>query len=215
MRARNSLKSFETVAKEITNAFPKMIANKSFPTAKMLENYGLSSISYAIRKYHGGSCQFAECLGCYIPGIFKATDGHFVSSANEYELDEFLYSRGIQHEYNKQIHPDYRYRYDFKVLVANKFHYMEIWGFDDNSDSKIYKTYKERRHRKENIYSDLKLSLISIEKAIFKKSPKELECYFSELFKNLGHDGNKKAIDYDITSSPRLYNRNHTKNHLA
>ena len=57
---------------------------------------------------------------CYI-----TRDGHHTHSYNEYVFDEFLFSRGIEHEVDGRIHPDYRYRYDFKVGEI----YFEIWGF--------------------------------------------------------------------------------------
>lgn len=211
MRKINSLKDIELIKSEILSTFPELIKNQSFPTAIMLCKNNLSSISGAIRKYHGGASKVAELMGCHIPGVFKATDGHFVNSANEYELDEFLYSRGINHEHNKVITNDFKYRYDFKISINNKIYFIEIWGFNKDSNIKIYKCYGETRRKKEELYSKLNLNLISIEKTIFEKSPIELENYLINLFKSIGCNCEKQIIKYDITTSPRLYNMNTTR----
>ncbi len=205
MRKINSLKSIDLIIQEITKTFPTMINNGSFPTAKQMEQHGLSSISFAIRKYHGGSAAVAEQMNCYLPGIFKTSDGHFVQSANEYEIDEFLYKNKIKHEYNKNL-PDSNYKYDFKIEHKNEIFYIEVWGIDKNC-TKIYDNYLKNRRKKEKFYKQHNLNLISIEKKCFSLTPPLLYKHLENLFDKFIQI-NIDAPPLEIfENSPRLYNK--------
>lgn len=202
---RKNLKSLENVIQIVNTFFKQEIDNGTFPTARMFEQKNLSSIYQAIRKYHGGIYTFAERLGCYVPGVFKCTDGHYVSSSYEYEVDQFLYAYGVEHEYNKPVIKENRFRYDFKISINDSTYYIEVWGYS-NSDYTRNQYYLKKRKIKEKFYNVNKLNLVSIEKSIFSKSTDEIEAFLRSTLMSLGHDGNRKEVRYNVDASPRRYN---------
>ena len=194
------LNDFDNLKFFLLEHFPDIQRTNIFPTALQIKEKKLSSISQIICN-HGGASHVANKLGCLPIGTYKTLDGHYVSSANEYEFDNWLFSRNIKHEYNQRIDPksNKKYRYDFKIRINRKIYYIEIWGMNN-------KKYNETRQLKENFYKKTNKRLISIEKLVFTKNKKELEMYFDELFVNLKLKLTKNK--YLIKDTPRLYNEN-------
>lgn len=191
-------KDFENIKKELQAIIDKN--NDKFPTQEMIRSNIGSSILFAIYEYHKSIVEVAEKMGYEIDSYFKTSDGHYVQSSNEYLLDEFLYSRGIKHEVGGLISDKHLYLYDFKV----KDFYIEIWGYEENRENnKICERYKKKREKKETLYKELGLNLISIESDVFKKSFEEIERYFIDLFSGLGFLVDKKVCDYDIVNSAK------------
>lgn len=186
-------KDFENLKKEINEKFKDMLEIKKFPTLDMIKRNIKGNVVVAVCEF-GGINVVANLMGYEPPTFYTTTDGHYVQSSHEYLLDEYLYSRGIQHEVNGLI-PNSNYKYDFKVGD----YYIEIWGYESNRpDNKICAMYNEKRKLKEEAYKSSNLNLISINSDVFKKPLKEVEEYFENLFKSLGFDTSLKKLDFDI-----------------
>lgn len=82
---------------------------------------------------------------------FVAMDGHNVKSSLEYQIDNWLYENGIEHEYEPRI-GNTRYKADF--LACQR--YIEIWGITDNE------RYERKREKKMKEYVRLRLPLLSV-----------------------------------------------------
>lgn len=91
------------------------------------------------------------------PAEFRCEDGHYVRSKNEALIDNWLYSHGICHAYEKSVYShgsDIVYCSDFFVPSRNL--YIEIWGLADES-------YEKRKADKKAFYNSAGLELLSIE----------------------------------------------------
>ncbi len=133
--------------------------------------------------------------------FFVATDQHYLNSSNEFLFDEFLYSRGIQHEVNGLINDKSKYRFDFKI----EDYYVEIWGYDFDRGGKICDIYNNKRSKKEEFYKHHNLKLISIEGSVFRKPLKEMENYFCQVMEGFGFDVSLKKAEYSIVNSTKHY----------
>lgn len=93
--------------------------------------------------------------------FIECKDGHKVMSSLERIVDDFLFDNGIEHDYDKRLPKPYgRFKTDFYCIDSGV--YIEVWGITNN------KEYNKRRKRKEKIYNDLGIDLISIEAHDFK-----------------------------------------------
>ncbi len=169
---RNYWTNFENLKKEIENLIENNLGK--FPNLCQIEKE-LGSRAKVIVLKNGGIKVLANKMGYEYIGrknnqFIKTTDGHFVLSGYEYIVDEFLYSRGIKHEVGGLISKDFTYKYDFKIHDW----FIEIWGFENNSKNEKYRDYNKRKKIKKELYENLGLNLISIEKSIFKKSNKKI-----------------------------------------
>jgi len=173
-------KSFDNVSNEIKTNFPLLMEAKIFPSDNMLKASGIITLHF------GNISNLANQMGCDMATRWRARDGHFVISYAELILDEYLYSREISHEPEVKVD---RYRCDQKVGD----YYIEIWGYQQNKNSKICNSYNERRKNKEKYYKDNNLNLISINGRLLQTNNiKDIESYLNNIFQNIGLDISKK-----------------------
>lgn len=130
----------------------------------------------------GGVVAVAEKMGFQNVYFYTATDGHHVHSHCEYLFDEFLSHHKVPHEVNGLIHPDYNYRFDFRVEDV----FVEIWGYAKSSKWQVAEQYNDKRKTKESLYKMLGLKLLSVEGDVFKLDMPELQAYLSGLLNGAG-----------------------------
>jgi hypothetical protein len=160
------------------------VKNNKLPTINTLQrNFGYGLVR-AINKI-GGMKKVASFMGYELGSHLLCSDGHHVQSSYEYLLDEFLYHHKIQHDVGGIICDKYNFRYDFKIGNI----YVEIWGY--NSGNR-YKSYAERRIKKEKLYNELNLNLVSLEADWF-KSPL-IENKFKKILKMAGVQPSKSKF---------------------
>ena len=102
-------------------------------------------------------CSEVELLDESYEGLFTCSDGHIVKSKSEREIDEYLFSKGIQHAYepelpygpkeNEILRPDFLLK---DYLGKDKDVYIEHWGYNENNIS-----YTKTKKFKMSIYKDL------------------------------------------------------------
>jgi hypothetical protein len=153
------------------------IKDNRFPTQTELVSIVKGSIGQAIAHF-GGIHAVAERMGYKLHYTYKATDGHYLNSANELIFDEYLIANQIPHEVNGLITQGSRMRYDFKIGEV----YVEIWGYESHrTNSRICKRYNAKRLKKEKVYKHLGLTCVSIEAGLFRKSPDEIKAHFDKI----------------------------------
>jgi hypothetical protein len=188
--------------------------NGIFPTLSQIEKSLGSGGKKATLKI-GGIYSLAKIMGFEYrkpsiqgAGSYLTSDGHYVSSSYEYLIDEYLYSRNIEHSVDKIIHDEYNYRYDFKINDT----FIEIWGFEKGRKHQRCIEYNKKRLKKEALYKKYKLKLISIEQSLFKKPLSQIFEYLDSIFMckevrpinlenyfNYCHMWNKDKIKYEIS----------------
>lgn len=107
-------------------------------------------------------CQNIEILKDDYPTTHRCTDGHWVRSKAEREIDDYLFSHNIPHIYEKPvyydknkediIHPDFCLP---NYLGQGKDVYIEHWGSDDPE-------YKKQQIFKLIIYKKMKFTVVCI-----------------------------------------------------
>lgn len=112
-------------------------------------------------------CKEFEKLDAEYASELVCDDGHLVKSKSEVLIDNYLYSKGIQHAYEKpypvdenkenDIYPDFYIPLlkDEKENIIAKDIYIEHFGYGDEN-----KKYKEQKEYKLNIYKKDKLTVI-------------------------------------------------------
>ncbi len=88
------------------------------------------------------------------PGTYRAQDGHMVRSKAEVLIDNFLYTSGIVHAFERKLPISEEVYCDFYLL--KKKVYIEYWGLENDPK------YKARKQEKIQIYHKYKLSLIEL-----------------------------------------------------
>ncbi|MGI9306559.1 MAG: hypothetical protein ACR2P5_04565 [Gammaproteobacteria bacterium] len=88
------------------------------------------------------------------PANFRATDGHMVRSKAEVLVDNFLYTSGIVHAYERKLPVEEDVYCDF-YLPGGKV-YVEYWGLENDEK------YAARKKRKLEIYAKYKFNLIEL-----------------------------------------------------
>lgn len=188
-RDKNYWKNWDNLVNELK----PLIKDNVFPHETEIRKILGGGCTRSIR-YFGGGAEVCKKLGCTRSYFSTARDGHYLRSYNELVFDEFLFSKSIQHEVDGLISATHNYRYDFKIGDI----YFEIWGIDQNHSGTINQQYRIKREKKEKLYKELGLKLISIELEVFKKSFEEMEKYFCELMSNLGFDISQNKCDYGL-----------------
>lgn len=90
------------------------------------------------------------------PAEYRCEDGHYVRSKNEALVDNWLYSKGICHAYEKAVFSkDGKYCYCSDFYIPSKKIFIEIWGMDDEK-------YKSRREKKIQFYKRRGFQLLEI-----------------------------------------------------
>ena len=198
MRSRGYWKNWENVKDEITKNFSEMLSHGIFPSYQQLEAARITVVS--ISKEFGGMAELADKFGCRLASVYKCRDGDFAQSIYECILDEYLFSREINHI----IHPSIDGRFYADFYVCGKF--VEIWGYrKKDSKSKIGKHYNCKRKLKEKVYSKLALTPIIFEGDFFEKTFFDLKTVENELDKIFSSAGacieKKHPFDMDIIAS--------------
>lgn len=98
---------------------------------------------------------------------YITNDGHRVRSKGEMEIDNWLYSNRIVHGYEVPIKGGKLC--DFEVPLAKENIYIEFWGLNDAA-------YLANKKRKENLYTENNLKLISV----YEKDLKNLDAILSK-----------------------------------
>lgn len=103
------------------------------------------------------NCTEVEFLDDTYEGKYVCADGHIVKSKSEREIDNYLFSKGIFHVYEKpfpidedsahDLHPDF--------YLPKEDIYIEFWGYDDTNTK-----YTESKNYKLDIYRKRKVTLI-------------------------------------------------------
>ena len=88
------------------------------------------------------------------PAKYRCVDGHYVRSRAEAMIDNWLYTNGIAHAYEKRLPIDANVFSDFYILSGKV--YIEFWGME--SDQK----YSARKKVKQKAYSDNEFNLIEL-----------------------------------------------------
>ena len=132
-------------------------------TPAILQSKMLSS---AVANYLGESAQTAaasadsapshspDAFRQKFPATFRATDGHFVRSKAEVLIDNFLYTCGIVHAYERKLPVEEDVYCDF-YLPGGKV-YIEYWGLENDPK------YAARKKQKLEIYAKYNFNLIEL-----------------------------------------------------
>lgn len=177
-----------TTLEDVEKAIKGIANNNFFPTKKEMVEL-LGHTFYKCVKNFGGIYNLAPKFDMKIRNRYISTDGHVLRSSIEYILDEYLYSRNIEHEIDGVIDGSSgkNFRYDFKLSS----HYIEVWGY-------IGDIYNDTRILKEKFYQSLNFNLISIEGEIFNLEAKELENFLDNLFSK--HNYNSIPLKDNFTN---------------
>ena len=88
------------------------------------------------------------------PAHYRCMDGHYVRSRAEAMIDNWLYTNGIAHAYERKLPIEADVYSDFYIRSGNV--YIEFWGME--SDAK----YAARKKVKQKAYSENEFNLIEL-----------------------------------------------------
>ncbi len=88
------------------------------------------------------------------PATYRCMDGHYVRSRAEVMVDNWLYTNGIAHAYERKLPIEQDVYSDFFIKEGNV--YIEFWGMESD------KKYAARKKVKQKVYSDNDFSLIEL-----------------------------------------------------
>lgn len=191
---RHYWKNWDNVLSFLNEHFPLLIKAGTCPTQKMMRSTGIDPSSLLI--HHGGIEGICKKLNLTPATCYKTRDGHFVRSYYELLLDEYLYSRNIEHTPEFKPFENYNYRCDQKV---GDF-YIEIWGYPPKC-----KFYHQKRLKKEDLYKKFGLKLISIEYDFFNGNFYLLEHKLNDIFNKMGYSTNALQ-SFSISDLTKLAN---------
>ena len=90
------------------------------------------------------------------PAEYRCEDGHYVRSKNEVIVDNWLYSHGVCHAYEKAVFdPETGITLCSDFFAPAKNLYIEIWGMTSQE-------YESKRMRKIEVYNRLGCKLLEI-----------------------------------------------------
>jgi len=154
---------------EAMGAQVRHIAKTGVPYAawnhSVLEN---KSLKEAIGEYRGDNTPANQSTGktdtaassssgdfrTKYPAAFRATDGHFVRSKAEVLIDNYLYTAGIVHAYERKLPVEEDVYCDF--YLPEKKVYIEYWGMENDPK------YQNRKREKLAVYEKYTLNLIQL-----------------------------------------------------
>lgn len=188
MKPKRYWYNWDNIKHEIEIAFPNLIAQGICPSSSELRSAKIFwSVSKEITKIE----ELADKLGCKLKNGFICRDGHRASSSYECIVDEYLYSRCIEHI----IHPKINERYFADFKVGNNF--IEIWGYRKEDNTSLGKQYNHKRQLKQCVYDNIG-GLINIECSIFHNPNQaplsnigEIESILDDTFSKLGYSVKK------------------------
>jgi len=172
-KPKNYWNDVRNIRSYLDKYFPVLLSAKQCPTIEMMIATGeYPSFIYK----HGGIGGVCKKLNLKPMAGYLARDGHLVRSFFELLLDEYLYSRDLEHAPEIQPFKNETYRCDQKVCN----HYVELWGFRT-------KKYEERRKLKEKLYHENNFKLIGLNPSVFiNKTIKQVETELDSIFKENG-----------------------------
>jgi len=88
------------------------------------------------------------------PANYRCMDGHYVRSRAEVMIDNWLYTNGIAHAYERKLPIESDVYSDFYIKSGNV--YIEFWGME--SDAK----YAKRKAKKQQEYAEHEFDLIEL-----------------------------------------------------
>ena len=88
------------------------------------------------------------------PANYRCMDGHYVRSRAEVMIDNWLYTNGIAHAYERKLPIESDVYSDFYIKSGNV--YIEFWGME--SDAK----YAKRKAKKQQEYAEHEFNLIEL-----------------------------------------------------
>jgi hypothetical protein len=186
-RANGHWNDFETLKEFLLPKCNEL--GRMLTTREVLEIKGLN---HAL-KLHGGLVEVSKKLGFNTSSQLKTPSGNIVKSTYEVILDNFLYLNDLDYEYEGKISDNYNYLFDFKV----EGFYIEIWGLRN-------KEYNKTKLLKEAVYESENLSLIGLDRKLFKKSLQEINNELVSIFRSHGimvnnsYDANvNKLLEFD------------------
>ena len=101
-----------------------------------------------------GGAASADDFRKKFPADFRATDGHYVRSKAEMLIDNFLYTNGIVHAYERKLPVEEDVLCDFYLLTGRV--YIEFWGLENDP------RYEARKREKLEVYRRHNLNLIEL-----------------------------------------------------
>jgi len=120
----------------------------------------------------------------------RASDGHFVRSQKEIQVDDYLFSKKISHIYECQLPINKVVLCDWFLPEYNIF--VEYWGFDNDEN------YISRKDEKMRIYENNGLNLISL----FETDLIHLDLIFEEQLNRFGITLNDIEQSVEIIEKP-------------
>jgi hypothetical protein len=177
--------NIENVKVFLNEQFPLLVQNGHLPTYEMVRQVG-SCPNFI--KIHGGVEGLCKKLRLQPASGFLTRDRHFVRSYYELLLDEYLYSRGIDHEPEFKPFRGKAYRCDQKVGQ----NYIEIWGYPYGSSFKYTEAYNKKRRLKESLYKKHNLNLVHLESDVFRGVIQIVESRLNQTFSYLGYETEAK-----------------------
>jgi len=109
------------------------------------------------------------------PAPHRTSDGHFVRSMPEIQIDNWLYENRIAHAYERLVPVEQKMYCDFYLPEYRVF--IEYWGMEGNS------RYEARKKKKLEIYRENNFQLIEIQK----EHISNLDDYLMPLLVKLGY----------------------------
>ena len=100
------------------------------------------------------------------PAKLRTVDGHYVRSRAELLIDNWLYSNGIVHAYEKKLPIEEEVYSDFYIPTGNL--YIEFWGLENDPK------YIDRKKTKTEIYKKYGFSLLELRNENFENMDDEL-----------------------------------------
>jgi len=174
-----------------------------FPTRKEIM-YEVGISESALKKY-GGALGLRKLIK------YKGNDelidnrGDYNRSTFELITANFLIAQeiGYKREQSPFSKKEKKFRSDFTLYPKNEMPiHIEVWGYpEDDYKSEHATFYNERRKEKEDLYKKYNVKLISVNAEIFRKSYKEIEEEFHQIFNpvlNLKYD----KIDFRLLVPP-------------
>jgi hypothetical protein len=128
---------------------PKIIENKIF--RRTVSNY----TGETLPDIEENTATIKDDFRKKFPAKIRCMDGHFVRSRAEAMIDNWLYTNGIAHAYERKLPIEEDVYCDFYIMKGNV--YIEFWGMENN------KKYASRKKIKLEIYEKYDYNLIEID----------------------------------------------------
>ena len=147
--SKNPTKIKDTNSEELTCIICGEISNSKHFCYKCYKQFANKVLYIKVKK-----CKEFTKLDAEYESELTCDDGHMVKSPYEKIIDNWLYSEGIKHAYEKKIDIDETHDLtpDFFIPEYNgtKNIYVEFWGYDESNIK-----YQQRKEYKLKVYPEL------------------------------------------------------------